>query len=256
MYRIGIIGTENSHALAFAKIFNTPDLKLGEFIYPDARVVGIYGPDHESEVNICKQCNIEFVANTPQDFFGKVDAMMITCRKGSVHASYAMPFIEKGIPVFIDKPFTCDINEANTLIETAKGLNVPLTGGSGCKYAYDVLALENHADELKRNGEFLTGCINYSADKNSVYDGLYFYAPHLVEMALTIFGYDMQSVKAFERENVITVIARYKAYDITMNFTNSTNDAACIIIGKKDNFYRQIDISTIYALEVERFITM
>ena len=46
MIRIGIIGTENSHAMAFAQAINLPD-ENGEMRFPDVRVVGVYGPDLE-----------------------------------------------------------------------------------------------------------------------------------------------------------------------------------------------------------------
>ena len=45
MYRIGIIGTENTHALTFAKLINLPDEKTGALLYPDAKIIGVYGAD-------------------------------------------------------------------------------------------------------------------------------------------------------------------------------------------------------------------
>ena len=52
MYNIGIIGTENSHAMAFAKIINLPDPETGKLKYPDVRITGIYGPDPDSTQKI------------------------------------------------------------------------------------------------------------------------------------------------------------------------------------------------------------
>ena len=44
MLRIGIIGTENSHATAFAKAFNLPDEK-GNYPYGEVRVTVVMGED-------------------------------------------------------------------------------------------------------------------------------------------------------------------------------------------------------------------
>ena len=42
MYRIGIIGSENSHAMAFSRIFNGMEPESAE-LYPDLEVVAIGG---------------------------------------------------------------------------------------------------------------------------------------------------------------------------------------------------------------------
>lgn len=94
MIRIGIIGTENSHAMAFSKIINLPDPTTGALAYPDARVVGVYGPDPDSARQVAEAAKVDFIADDPAEFFGKVDAMIVTSRRGSVHAQYARPFIE------------------------------------------------------------------------------------------------------------------------------------------------------------------
>ncbi|MFR3484085.1 MAG: hypothetical protein ACLTXL_11705 [Clostridia bacterium] len=54
MYRIGIIGTENSHAITFAKLLNLPD-EQGRYRHEDARIVGVYGPDMESAQEIVEK---------------------------------------------------------------------------------------------------------------------------------------------------------------------------------------------------------
>ena len=42
MYRVGLLGTENSHAMAFAKTLNLPDPVTGERLYPEFRVVACF----------------------------------------------------------------------------------------------------------------------------------------------------------------------------------------------------------------------
>lgn len=53
MFRIGILGLDNSHAPAFAKLCNIPD-SSGTYLYNDVRITAIYGkddlPEHTAEV--------------------------------------------------------------------------------------------------------------------------------------------------------------------------------------------------------------
>lgn len=256
MYRVGIIGTENSHALAFARQMNLPDPATGEKAYPDVQVVGVYGPDTASAEQIVQEAGVSFIANDPAEFLGKVDAMMITCRKGSLHAQYAMPFIRAGLPLFIDKPFTIDVAQAQELVEAAKKSGSKLCGGSGCKLAYDVLTLQNAARGLKAKGELLGGSINFAADPQSEYDGFFFYSPHLTEMALAIFGGDPQTLLAREVRGTRTVLLRYKDYDAALHYTRGSAASTGVLYGKNANVVRDIDISMIYGQEVKSFVHM
>lgn len=256
MIRIGIIGTENTHALAFSRSINLPNSQTGELSYPNVRVVGVYGPDMESAQKILDETHVDFIADKPEDFFGKVDAMMVTSRKGSLHYKYSMPFIQKGIPMFIDKPFTSELAQAKELVAVAKEKGVSLAGGSGCKLAQDIVILKNRVKVLAEADNLITGSINFPADLESEYDGLFFYASHLIEMALTVFGFDPKSVAAFEKNSSINAILRYDSYDITLHFTKGASEYTAVIYSKNRNYVREIDITQIYGLEVEQFVHM
>ena len=256
MYKIGIIGTENSHAMAFAKIINLPDPVTGKLLYPDARVVGVYGPDKSTAQPIIDEAGADFMAESPDEFFGKADAMLITNRKGSLHAGYAMPFIEKGMPLFIDKPFTSCVKEAEKLIEAAKKSGSKLSGGSGCKLSYDVLMLQNSVRSLTASGNMVSGSMNFAADPDSEYDGFFFYSPHLTEMALTVFGYHVRSVFTRENKGSRISIWRYDGYDVSLHYSKDTSASSAVIYAKNGNIMRNIDISMIYRHEVDHFIHM
>jgi predicted dehydrogenase len=256
MYRIGIIGTENSHALAFAKRFNLPDETTGKPAYPDARVVMVYGPDTETSRRVMNEADVPACADTPADFFGKVDAMMITSRWGSVHSGYALPFAEVGIPLFVDKPFTSDIAQAQQLVETAVLRGTPIMGGSGCKYAQDVLDIGQKAQEWRKEGVLLSGSGKFTADPTSEYDGFFFYASHLIEMALAIFGSDMETVQALERKGNVLALAGYPDFTASLHFTPKNYDCGCTLYGKKESLHRIIDVGGIHEREADIFVEM
>ena len=262
MYRIGIIGTENSHAMAFAKILNQPDPETGKPRFPDARIVGVYGPDTDSTKKIMDEVGVDFIAKDPQEFMGKVDAMSINCRKGSLHYKYALPFVEKGMPVFIDKPFTSDTAEAERLIAAAKKSGAKICGGSSARLVPDTQILRHIVKRLISKNEFITASLNYAADPSSEYDGFYFYSPHLTEIVLEVFGSNVKSLVTFGKNGSRISIWRYSGFDVTLNYTKDTHESGAFIMAKNNNIYREIDvghhldINVAYLLEVEHLIHM
>lgn len=255
MIRIGIIGTENSHALAFSQAINLPDPETKEMRFPVARVVGVMGPA-DSVKQITEECGVDFIAHKPEDFFGKADAMIITNRKGSLHFENAAPFIEMGLPLFVDKPITSDPASARELMAKAKASGSLVCGGSGCKLAADIGELKSKVQELCGRGEFITASMNFPADTASEYDGFYFYASHLTEMALTVYGYSPESVSAFEKNGSVTAVLHYPEYDITLFYSKEAQERGSVIYCKERNYVSTIDISDIYFLEVKEYIGM
>lgn len=255
MFNVGIIGSDNSHALAFSKLANIPDEKTGEYAFPDIRITSIYGFDKEQTEKVAREGQIKFIAEKPEDLIDKVDAVMVVFRHGDLHAEYALPFIEAGIPTWIDKPFTIKIDEAKKLVEAAEKHNTLLTGGSTCKYAYDVLMLKNSV-ENSGAGNVLSGVLNFPGDLSSEYGGLFFYGGHMAEMLMTIFGYDVKSVTTTVKNENVIATARYDKYDIVLNFAKNCHQYLGIIYGDKKVIVREIDISIIYKLGFAKFVEM
>ena len=262
MYRIGIIGTENSHAMAFSRIFNLPDPETGKLRYPDFKVVGVYGPDPDSPQKIMDEVGVDFIAKDPNEFFGKVDVMCFTNRKGSLHYKYALPFVEKGMPVFVDKPFTSDVAEGAALIEAVKKSGAKLCGGSCARLIPDVQILRNIVKRQIEKGDFISASLNYAADPASEYDGFHFYAPHLTEITLEIFGKDVKSLVTLEKNGSRISIWRYANFDITLNYTKGSRESGALIFSKNCNIFRPIDlgvhtdIAMAYILELDHLVQM
>ena len=247
-YRVGILGSENSHAAAFMEIFkNDP-------AYSDFQPVAIGGADEESSRALYEKYNLEFIAEKPEDMLGKVDVAMITARDGKFHAAFAQPFIDRGIPLFIDKPFTVDPMEAVALARRAKEKGVPIVGGSSLKNCYDVLMLQNH---VKNNAEKLRGgCITAPVNLDNPYSGFFFYSSHLAEISLAVFGYDPQEVIAAEANGSVNAIVRYKDFAVTNCFMDGCYKYAGQIVTKDGIYGRMIDESMGYKHECEEFAAM
>lgn len=246
MYRIGIIGSENSHAMAFSKIFNV------ENAYPDVRVVAVCGDWPEESEKVKAECGVDFVAERPADMLGRVDAVMVTARHGGKHAEFARPFLEAGLPAFIDKPFCVDPAEAVALAKLARDKKVPLVGGSSTKDVYDVLTLQN----LVRTTGCLGGMVNAPLNMENPYGGFFFYSSHLAEIMLTVFGYGPESVDACEAGGSVTAAAHYDGFDVTNHFISGTGYYSAAVFTKARPVLREIDISLCYRHECEAFARM
>lgn len=152
MFKIGIIGSDNSHADAFPQLVNLPDKKTGEMLFPDFKVTSIFGLEKERTEQVAINGKIDEIVGKPEDMMGKVDAVMVVFRHGDLHAQYALPFIEAGIPTWLDKPFTIKNEDAKKVFEAASKKNTLVTGGSTVKYTYDVLMLKNAVENGSRIG--------------------------------------------------------------------------------------------------------
>jgi hypothetical protein len=77
---------------------------------PGVQITHIWSADPESAKHVAKAAFIPNVLECPEDAIGAVDAVIIPTDIGSEHLEMARPFIEAGLPIFIDKPLTdrCD----------------------------------------------------------------------------------------------------------------------------------------------------
>ena len=256
MYKIGIIGSDSSHATAFSALINKPSKETGELLFPDCIVTGIYGEDLEKTREIADKCSISFVAEAPEDLMDKVDAVMVVLRHGDLHKEYAMPFIQRGIPTWIDKPFTLREEEAMELIEAAKEANTLLTGGSTCRHAPEIKRAREERIKGEKIGKIKNGFLSFLTDFNSLYGGAAFYGSHLLEMALEIFGDEVIKVSAVKSNGGMTAVLTYEGYEATLSFQEDVAGCPLLLMGDKGIYYDQVNMSEVYKHGLQSFITM
>jgi predicted dehydrogenase len=212
MKKIAILGCENSHADAFLKAIQTNEE------YRDVEVVGVYSNESEATKRLSEQFSVPVLENYA-DAVGKIDGLVITARNGENHYKYAKPYIESGIPMFIDKPITNSEEDAVTFMKELLAHNVRFCGGSSLKQDSTVAQLK--ADRLaEKGGKTLGGYVRAPYDKESEYGGFFFYAQHLVEMVGEIFGRHPLSVTARENGGHVHVLFHYEDYDCVGLYCN------------------------------------
>jgi predicted dehydrogenase len=187
MTRIGIVGSDNSHAVAYSKLANI------EHIAGDSRVVAISGPDPARTKEVAELGKIPEIVEDFRDLIGKVDAVLVVHRHGDLHAEHAIPFLEAGIPVYVDKPFAVSLEDCHRMLAAAKAGNTVLTSYSSLRWTPTTTSLVNRLPELGdiRVGQFAGPC-----DFTSEYAGPFFYATHVAEIAFRLMGDDVQTVQA------------------------------------------------------------
>ena len=109
MYNIAILGCENTHANSFLE-FIKDDIE-----FKDVRVLGVYSDDIEAAKKLADIYDVK-IMKSYDELQGKVDGVMVTARNGAKHLKFIKPYIPYGVSVFMDKPITISIEEAQELL--------------------------------------------------------------------------------------------------------------------------------------------
>lgn len=215
MYKIAILGCENSHADNFLKAV------IREKIVDDVEFVGVYSNEPEASAKLNREYGVP-VGESYDSFVGKVDGIIITARHGDNHYKYAKPYLDSNIPIFIDKPITCTEEDARAFMKELKERKIPISGGSVCVLDDDVQELKK-AVATEKYGKTLGGYLRAPVMMGSPYGGFFFYSQHLAQVMMEIFGCYPQSVKAYQNGAIITCIVRYPDYDVSIAFTGGSS---------------------------------
>ena len=190
MIRLGIVDFDTSHAVEFTKRLNHVDIAEDQWVNGAKVVAGVPGRSQiapeviPKNTETLKGYGVE-ILNTPEELYGKIDAVLIEAVDGSVHLERALPFIERGIPTYIDKPFTCSLDHAKTLIATAELKHVPLMSSSSLRYAPEVVAAKAGNEAVGK----IVGAATYGPSPTHPRNpGLFHYGIHPAEMLFTLMG--------------------------------------------------------------------
>lgn len=184
--RIGIIGAENSHTIAYGQIFNR-DRK-----FPGCEVVGVWGETAEFAKQAAEKGQIPRIVNTPGEFMGKIDALIVDHRHAKYHLEAAWPFVEAGIPTFLDKPFCYRVSEGRKFLEMARAKKTPVTSFSTAARGEEIADLKNQIKALPKIHHIISAG---HCDVDSPYGGVFFYGVHQVERLTAVFDETIQRVR-------------------------------------------------------------
>ncbi len=182
---LGIIGAENSHSKAIAKIINV-EKKIKGF-----SVDYLWGETEVFAKDTATEGHIPNIVKNPKDMLGKVDAVLVDHRHPKYHLDAVRPFVEQGVPAFVDKPFCFKPAKGGEFLKLAKKTGAPVT-------SFSVVPMQASFQKFKKDmagiGAIVAGSTYGPCDLNSQWGGVFFYGIHQVEMALMAFGYNVKSV--------------------------------------------------------------
>jgi len=175
--RIGIVGAENSHTVAIAKVLNL------EKAVPGVEVTHVWGETAEAAAKASQEGSIAHVVAEPEQMIGAVEAVAVDHRHAKHHLPAARPFVEAGMPVFVDKPFCIELREGLELVRLAKAKKAPIT-------SFSVLPLQQSAhrfgEAMKGLGKLRSLVTTGPVEIDSQYGGVYFYGIHQVDLMLSL----------------------------------------------------------------------
>lgn len=209
--KIGIIGLDTEHSVAFTKVFNDPNAAADVAGF---RVVAAY-PYGSRDIEFCvkaipryteemKQLGIPIV-NSIAELLQQCDVVLLETNDGRLHAQQAMPVIEAGKPVFIDKPVAASLADALLIFDKAAARKVPVFTASSLRY------MKGAQEIVGGTYGAVLGADTYSpATIEKTHPDLFWYGIHGVEALFTVMGAGCEQVTRYYTEGTDIVVGEWK----------------------------------------------
>jgi predicted dehydrogenase len=114
---------------------------------PGVAVTHVWCNDRADAERVSKAAYIPNVVDRVEDIIGAVDAVIIATDKGWEHVDRARPFIDAGLPVFIDKPLCDNVDHLRQFIAWRKEGKAFLST-SCMRYAKEFLAVKQKLADI------------------------------------------------------------------------------------------------------------
>lgn len=106
----------------------------GSVRVPGACVTHIWTDDPKDATAVASAALIPHIVAKPADVIGEVDAVLIATDDGFDHVRRARPFVEAGLPVFVDKPLALTSDDLRTFVGWQRA-GARIQSSSGLRFA-------------------------------------------------------------------------------------------------------------------------
>ncbi|WP_018616950.1 Gfo/Idh/MocA family protein [Segetibacter koreensis] len=236
--RVGIIGLDTSHSVAFTKSLNgteaAPEFKGYKVVaaYPkgsndiESSVKRI--PGYIEEV---KKLGVEIVGSV-EELLKKVDFVLLETNDGRPHLEQAMKVIKAGKPMFIDKPVAASLTDVISIYDAAKQHNVPIFSSSSLRY------MESVQDVVKGKVGTVLGADTFSpATIEKTHPDFFWYGIHGIEILFSVMGPGCKEVRRVSTNDTDIVAGTWNDGRVgTFRGTRTgTHDYGGTVYGAKGN---------------------
>lgn len=209
--RVGMIGLDTSHVIAFTEILNNPTAKDH---VPGARVVAAFrggSPDLESSRNRLEGYTRELQQKYHVTLYDSIDALcrnvdavLLESVDGRPHLAQAIPVILARRPLFIDKPMAGSLRDVLAIFRLAQEYNVPVFSASALRFATNTQAARHGSIGRVQYAQTSSPC-----EIHATHPDLFWYGIHGVESLFTVLGTGCESVRRTTTNNLIEVTGQW-----------------------------------------------
>ncbi|MBD2861459.1 Gfo/Idh/MocA family protein [Paenibacillus oceani] len=211
--KIGIIGTDTSHACTFTKYLNDSN---DPFHVPGGRVVAAYpGGSSDFPLSISRvagyaeQLRNQYgvrLADRLESVAAECDAIMILSGDGRIHLEQFRKIVPYRKPVFIDKPLATTSADAAEMFGLAQQYDIPLMSSSAGRFG-EALASALHKQE---HGAIIGADVFGPMPIEPTQKGFFWYGIHAIEMLYTVMGGGCSEVNTQTTMNHDLIVGRWK----------------------------------------------
>jgi predicted dehydrogenase len=193
--KIGIIGLDTSHSVAFTESINKPDANPA---FSGFKIIAAYpkgSNDIKSSVDRIpgytenvKKLGVEIVSSI-EELLKKVDFVLLETNDGRLHLEQALPVLKAGKPMFIDKPLAASLTDAIAIFDFATHYNVPVFSSSSLRYISGIKEITQGKIGKVIGVDTFSPCT-----LEKTHPDLFWYGIHGVEILFTIMGTGCKTV--------------------------------------------------------------
>lgn len=258
--KVGIIGLDTSHCIAFTKALNSPDAgpELAGFrivaAYPkgsnDIKSSADRIPGYTEEI---RNLSVE-ITNSIDELLSKVDVVLLETNDGRLHLEQALLVMKAGKRMFIDKPVAASLADAISIYRASEHYKVPLFSSSSLRYISEIGDISNG-----KIGKVLGADTFSPATIEKTHPDLFWYGIHGVEALFAVMGKGCKSISRIYTDNTDIVVGIWDDNRIgTFRGTRSgIYDIGGTVFGEKANLTlgKEIGYSPLLIKIIEFFKT-